>query len=230
MPICVRRSAISVEHPTLKEMSFPCFFDQTARTSIDETLRFGSVINRLSFYYKKDSNSRIWGQPKHDNSHSQASFIVEMTFSYIPDLELQEAESKLKSKIDSGDAIIIRDTDSVMIAQQMLIERSAPDYYVRVNEGWSPNFDDRELMKRLHDKWGPNCENQKPGDVARLPSSDRIETLSIIGRAIDNSHPKMSKIYEIIRERRNDESSKILELKEIKCMILGADSALDYPR
>ena len=118
------------------------------------------------------------------------------------------------------------DKDALVIRRhtEMLVERLLPDYYIKISEAWIPNFRDSTLEKQLNDKFGPHGEKQKFGDIGKLPSSDRIEVLSFIARTLDNSSPKIGKMYEIIRERRNDESSKVLELKELDHMELGAKS------
>ena len=64
--------------------------------------------------------------------------------------------------------------------------------------------------------------------MARLPSSVRIEVLAIIAITLDNSSPKIGKMYKIIRERANDETSKVLELKEFEDVNLGSNSLLDW--
>jgi hypothetical protein len=82
----------------------------------------------------------------------------------------------------------------------------------------------KELVARLNQKWKEIP--RKAGDIASLPSKDRLDILFIIGRTIDNSSPRIGKIYEIIRERRNDEDSRILEFKELD-WILGAESLIE---
>jgi hypothetical protein len=67
--------------------------------------------------------------------------------------------------------------------------------------------------------------NYRHGDITRLPSHDKTEVLTFIGKSKDSIKrgPDKSEAYEIIRERPSDENSIILELRKF-----GSKGKLDF--
>jgi hypothetical protein len=90
---------------------------------------------------------------------------------------------------------------------RILVFKYDPDYYVVVAEGWRPRSD--EIQQRI-------SKNFRRGDIAKLPSHEREETLIFYAKTKNtiNRVPDKSEVYEIIRERSNDEKSRILELRK----------------
>ncbi len=65
------------------------------------------------------------------------------------------------------------------------------------------------------------------GMIADLPSKERIETLSFIGRTLDGRQT-YSKFFEIKREIHGDDKSELLDIeKRIPKLKINADQALD---
>lgn len=58
--------------------------------------------------------------------------------------------------------------------------------------------------------------NFRRDDVARLPNHEREETLIFYAKTKNtvNRVPDKSEVYRIIRERSNDENSRLLELRK----------------
>jgi hypothetical protein len=109
----------------------------------------------------------------------------------------------------------------VPTVMQKEVEDRKPDYYMKVNEAWCPNYNDKQFLKVLEEEF--ETVGQRLGDITNLPSEYRMEVLSMIARTKDNSNPKMGKMYEVIREERNNEDSKVLELRELKDVQVGSD-------
>ena len=67
--------------------------------------------------------------------------------------------------------------------------------------------------------------NYRRGDIAKLPSHEKTEILTFIGKFKNsiNRRSDRSEIYEIIREKPNDEESRILELRKF-----GEGGKLDF--
>jgi hypothetical protein len=92
---------------------------------------------------------------------------------------------------------------------RILISRYDADYYVLVMEGWIPK--NCEIQERVD-------VNYRSGDIAKLPSQERKETLGFIGKtkSSTNRGSDKSEVYEIIREKQNDKESRILELRKME--------------
>ena len=59
--------------------------------------------------------------------------------------------------------------------------------------------------------------NYRHGNITKLPSHEKTEILTFIGKTknSNNREPDKSEVYEIVREKQNDEESRILELRKI---------------
>jgi flavoprotein len=86
-----------------------------------------------------------------------------------------------------------------------------------VGEAWMPRS--HEIQRRV-------SKNYREGDITKLFSHDRTEILTFYANIKNsiNKAPDKSEQYEIIRERQNDENSRILELKKIENMILNMNT------
>jgi hypothetical protein len=76
-----------------------------------------------------------------------------------------------------------------------------------VAEGWRPK--NNEIQQRV-------SSNYHRGDIIRLPNHEKTELLTFVGKIKDSSNQgsDKSEVYEIIREKPNDEKSRILELRK----------------
>jgi hypothetical protein len=99
----------------------------------------------------------------------------------------------------------------------ILVSKYDPDYYVMVGEAWVPKS--HEIQQRVY-------KNYQYGDITKLSSHDRTEILTFYAKTKNsiNRAPDEYEIYEIIRERQNDEKSRILELRKIDNMILDMNT------
>jgi hypothetical protein len=99
---------------------------------------------------------------------------------------------------------------------RILVSKYDPDYYVMVGEAWIPK--NNEIQRRV-------SKNYREGDITKLFSHDRTEILTFYAKTkiSINKAPDKSELYEIIRERQNNEMSKILELKKIDNMTLNVN-------
>ncbi len=91
---------------------------------------------------------------------------------------------------------------------RILISKYDPDYYVIVAEAWKPK--NNEIQQRI----SPNYQYD---DITRLPRHEKMEVLGFVAKTKNSidQNPDKSESYEIIREKQNDEKSRILELKKI---------------
>jgi hypothetical protein len=99
---------------------------------------------------------------------------------------------------------------------RIYISKYNPDYYVMVSEAWIPkNHETQQYMS----------SNYHYGDVMKLPNHEKAEILTFIGKTKNsgNRRPDKSEMFEIIRERPNDERSRILEIREY-----GRRAKLDF--
>jgi hypothetical protein len=89
----------------------------------------------------------------------------------------------------------------------VLVSMYDTDYYLAVGEAWVPKNDkiDEKISKNI-----------RRGDIARLPSNEREEVLTFYAKTKNTTTraPEISEMYKIIRERPNDETSRILELRK----------------
>jgi hypothetical protein len=99
---------------------------------------------------------------------------------------------------------------------RILISKYDPDYYVVVAEGWKTR--NHEIQQHI-------SSNYRHGDIIKLPSHEKTEILTFIGKTKNSSNrgPDKSEVYEIIREKQYDENSRILELRKF-----GGEGRLDF--
>jgi hypothetical protein len=102
---------------------------------------------------------------------------------------------------------------------RILISKYDPDYYVMVAEAWKPK--NNEIQQRV-------SVNYRHGDIIRLPGHDKTEVLTFIGKTKNsiNRGPDKSEVYEIVREKQNDENSRIMELRKVSNG--GLDFGMEY--
>jgi hypothetical protein len=95
---------------------------------------------------------------------------------------------------------------------RILISKYDPDYYIMVSEAWTPK--NHKIQQQI-------ASNYRHGDITKLPTYDKTEVLTFIGKTKNsvNRRPDKSDTYEIIR----DEKSRILELREF-----GTGGKLDF--
>jgi hypothetical protein len=95
---------------------------------------------------------------------------------------------------------------------RILISKHDPDYYVMVSEAWGPK--NNEIQQRI-------SSNYHYGDITKLPTYDKVEVLTFIGKTKNSikREPDKSEVYEIIR----DENSRIIELRKF-----GEGGKLDF--
>jgi hypothetical protein len=77
-----------------------------------------------------------------------------------------------------------------------------------VSEAWM--LKNHEIQRRIM----PNYQN---GSIGKLPIDEKIEILTFIVETKNsiNHGSNKSELYEIMREKHNDESSRVLELKNV---------------
>jgi hypothetical protein len=90
---------------------------------------------------------------------------------------------------------------------KILVSKYDPDYYVMVGETWTPK--NQQIQQRI-------SANYRHGDICKLPNHDKKEVLIFIAKNKNSIDPGPDKFEqdEIIRERQNDEMSKISELRK----------------
>ncbi len=89
---------------------------------------------------------------------------------------------------------------------RILISKYDPDYYVMVSEGWMPK--NHEIQQHT---------DYRHGNIIKLLSHEKTEVLTFVAKTKNSidQNPDKFELYEIIREKQNDEKSRILELKKI---------------
>jgi hypothetical protein len=99
---------------------------------------------------------------------------------------------------------------------RIFISKYDPDYYVMVSEAWIPKNHGMQQYMSL---------NYHYGDVMKLADHEKSEILTFIGKTKNSvgRRPDKSEVFEIIRERPNDERSRILELRKF-----GMEGRLDF--
>jgi hypothetical protein len=87
------------------------------------------------------------------------------------------------------------------------VSKYDPDCYVMISEAWMPKNLETQQSISL---------NYQHSNITKLPSYEQIEILTFIAKTKNsiNRGPDKSELYEIIREKQNDENSKILELRK----------------
>ncbi len=90
---------------------------------------------------------------------------------------------------------------------RILVSKYNSDYYVMVGETWTPK--NLEIQQRI-------SANYRHGDIVKLSSHEKKEVLIFVAKTKNSINPGPDKfeLYEIIREKQNDEESKILELRK----------------
>ena len=78
------------------------------------------------------------------------------------------------------------------------VSKYDPDYYVLVGEAWIPK--NLEIQQRI-------LSNYRHGNIIKLPSHEKVEILTFIGKTKNsiNRGPDKFELYEIIREKQNNE-------------------------
>ena len=99
------------------------------------------------------------------------------------------------------------DIFSVAEKIKIFVSKYDPDYYVMVGETWTPK--NHEIQQRV-------SANYRHGSIVNLPNHEKTEILTFIAKTKNstNQRPDKFELYEIIREKQNDEISKILELRK----------------
>jgi hypothetical protein len=102
---------------------------------------------------------------------------------------------------------LVNDVFSMREKIGILVSMHDSDYYVVVGEVWRPKGD--KIQQRI-------SKNYQRGDIARLPNEEREEHLIFYAKTKNTitRAPSKSEVYKIIRERPNDERSRILELRK----------------
>ena len=87
-----------------------------------------------------------------------------------------------------------------------------------VSEAWAPK----------NNKIQQSVRNYRRGDIAKLSSHDKTEVLTFIGKTKNsiNRGPDKSEVYEIVREKQNDENSRIMDLRKLNNG--GLDFGMEY--
>ena len=102
---------------------------------------------------------------------------------------------------------------------EIFVSQYDPDYYVMVCETWTPK--DQQIQQRI-------TANYRYGDIAKLSSHEKKEDLMFIAKTKNsiNRGPDKSEVYEILREKQNDENSRIMDLRKVNNG--GLDFGLEY--
>jgi len=90
---------------------------------------------------------------------------------------------------------------------KIFVSKYDPDYYVMVGEAWTPK--NQEIEQRV-------SMNYRHGDIVKLSSHEKTEILTFVAKTKNGINPGPDKfeLYEIIREKQNNENSKILKLRK----------------
>jgi hypothetical protein len=82
-----------------------------------------------------------------------------------------------------------------------------PDYYLMVGEAWMPKK--QQIQQRI-------SANYQHGSIVNLPNHEKTEIITFVAKTKNSINPGPDKfeLYEIIREKQNDEMSKILDLRK----------------
>ena len=100
---------------------------------------------------------------------------------------------------------------------KILISKYDPDYYVVISEAWAPK--NNKIQQSV---------DYRRGDIAKLLSHDKTEVLTFIGKTKNsiNRGPDKSEVYEMVREKQNDENSRIMDLRKLNNG--GLDFGMEY--
>jgi hypothetical protein len=87
------------------------------------------------------------------------------------------------------------------------------------NEAWTPK--NLEIQHRISAIY-------RHGNIINLPSHEKTEVLTFIAKTKNsiNRGPDKSEVYEIVREKQNDENSRIMGLRMINNG--GLDFGMEY--
>ena len=90
---------------------------------------------------------------------------------------------------------------------RILISKYDPDYYLMVGEAWTPK--NQQIQQHV-------SANYRHDRIVNLPNHEKTEIITFFAKTKNSSNPGPDKfeLYEIIREKQNDEESKILELRK----------------
>jgi hypothetical protein len=104
---------------------------------------------------------------------------------------------------------------------RILVSKYDAVYYVLVGEAWMPK--NLEIQKRI-------AVNYQNGNIVKLPRHEKREVLTFIAKTKNSvtQEPDKCELYEIMREKENDEDSRILELKKFDNG--GIEGWMEYPR
>jgi hypothetical protein len=137
---------------------------------------------------------------------------------YLPELILFSKHNKMASIIP----IIKFEFDAFLPDEKVriLVSKYDADYYVLVGEAWMPK--NLDIQKRI-------AVNYQNGNIAKLPRHEKREILTFIAKTKNSvtQEPDKCEVYEIMREKENDEDSRILELKKFDNG--GIEGWMEYP-
>jgi hypothetical protein len=103
---------------------------------------------------------------------------------------------------------------------KILVSKYDADYYVLVGEAWMPK--NLEIQKRIE-------VNYQNGNITKLLRHEKREVLTFIAKTKNSvsQEPDKCEVYEIMREKEDDEDSRILELKKFDNG--GIEGWMEYP-
>jgi hypothetical protein len=90
---------------------------------------------------------------------------------------------------------------------RILVSKYNSDYYVLIGELWRAKNAEIEERESI---------NYQYGNIAKLSAHEKIEILTFVGKTKNSLNRQLDKseVYEIIREKQNDEESRILEFRK----------------
>lgn len=181
MAVGIRRSALTLyKTENSKPITFKEEFEGFAsRDFILKTMTLDGTTSRLIFHYGKDSKNRTRHFKKLDKDSPDEYDACEeiITLVIFPDSEAEkvEAEAKeyFKTRPEEGDYTVLPGVNQMMPVQQKLIEKYVPDWYIRINHGYS--YDGIEevfmIIGRILDNSEPHMSRvyqiirERPGDL-----------------------------------------------------------------
>jgi hypothetical protein len=90
---------------------------------------------------------------------------------------------------------------------RIFISMYDPDYYLMVGEAWMPK--NQQIQQRISAYY-------QHGNIVNLPNHEKTEIITFVAKTKNstNQGPDKFELYEIIREKQNDEESRVLELRK----------------
>ena len=148
MAVGIRRSVFTLyKAENSKPITFKEEFERLAsRDDILEHMPLDGTASSLIFHYGKDSKNRTRHFKKLDKDSTdeydaRKEIIVYISLETFPNSEAEkvEAETKeyFKTRPEEGDYTVLRGVNEMMPVQQKLIETFVPDWYIRMNHGYS---------------------------------------------------------------------------------------------